>query len=300
MSGNKKEQELKEILKKYVNNQATLSEAAAVDHWYDTLGFEQIKKTGIKQLYLKYAIACVLLITLSAGWFFSRSPLAPTPKKELLIVSGPGERKQITLTDGSEVMLNVQSQLIISGDFGVRDRKVSLKGEAYFKVAKDKRKPFFIQSGVLNTRVLGTSFNISAYPGSDRIKVSVLTGKVTVSQFDGRQHKSLARNMTADKTISFYKSNGKFEVNTENSLLIASWRMHKLYIDNAPIKDISEQLSRHYNVEVKDLSKPNNKDKYTIRFNNESMNGVLQILTALTERQFTYSNHRITIKQRNM
>lgn len=296
MSGNKKEQELKEILKKYLNNQATLSEAAAVDHWYDTLGFDQIKKPGIKQLYLKYAVACVLLITLSAGWFFSRSPDSPTPKKELVIVSGPAERKQITLTDGSEVMLNVHSQLIISRDFGAKDRKVTLKGEAYFKVAKNKEKPFFIQSGELSTRVLGTSFNINAYPRADRIKVSVLTGKVTVSRFDGKQHKALAKNMTTDKTISFYKSNGKFELNTENALLIASWRMHKLYIDNASIKDISEQLSRHYNMEVKDLSHHRNRDKYTIRFNNESMNGVLQILTALTERKFTYNNHRITIK----
>lgn len=326
MSIDKKEAELKEFLKMYVNHQTSLSESEAIDYWYDALDleetnagqelvpiadfeagqnikeylFEHIGKRRSKQKYLRYAAACLILLSTALVWSYNQKPKAMHQAHEMRITAAIGERKEVTLTDGSVVMLNAGSQLLIAADFGEKDRKVSLSGEAYFKIAKDKTKPFLVQSGLLRTSVLGTSFNINAYPERDRIKVAVLTGRVMVSQLDGKQLRPIAKNMTVNKTVSFYKSTGKYEINTEDALAITSWKESKLFIDNASIKDIAAQLKRHYNVTVNDLSKSNPADRYTIRFNRESINGVLQILTKLTDRQFIYNQNQITIKNKNM
>lgn len=325
MSENKKQQQLKEILKKYTSNQASLSEREAVEKWYAGLDSEEkdeqlfaapYLKTTVEQrikgrvytqvlesdkinkrpLYFRYAAACILLVTFGAGWWNFSKQVPETLKKEVLISSGRGEQKQIVLADGSEVYLNSNSELRIAADFGKIDRKITLKGEALFKVAKNKLKPFFIRTGTLNTRVVGTSFNINAYPEMERIKISVLTGKVMVLKSEQGREEVIAKDMTTNRTVSYDKSNGVIELKTENALLCTSWKDKKLYIDNASLADIAEQLRQYYNVEVKNLSKHHRKDRYTIRFNHEPMKSVLQILTLLTKRKFSYSNHQITIK----
>ncbi len=309
MSETKREQELKEILKRYANNQATESEMEAVDRWYDALDFEvsterlfttelneqPLKQKNVHRLKLwSAAAAAIFLMTFTALWFFKVK--SHDLAQDILISSAKMERKQITLADGTEVMLNTGSELLVSADFGNRQRRVKLSGEAYFKVAKDPQRPFIIQSGQIKTQVLGTSFNISAYPDRERIKVSVLSGLVKVSELRAASEKLLAGSMIANQTISFFRKTGRVELNTEDAALITSWRDNKLYIDNASMQDIAELLKGFYHLEVKVLGKLNDNDRYTIRFNRESMKAVLEIMTQLTKREFHYTNNQITIK----
>lgn len=302
MLANKREKELKEILKRYISSQASDAEVEAVDHWYDLLdvsdanpqSISQNKQAKIKPLYIWASAACICFMTAFAAWFY----IAPgaIPPSAIRISTAATERKEVTLADGTVVMLNTGTELMVSGNFGKEERRVVLKGEAYFKVAKNPDKPFIIQSGQLRTRVLGTAFNISAYPDRERIKVSVLTGLVRVSQLKGKSQITLANQMRTDQTISFFRTTGKFEMNSEDASLITSWRDNKLYIDNASITDIAGQLKGFYHLEVKNLSQGSRTDRYTIRFNRESMKAVLEILTHLTKREFEYNNKQITIK----
>ncbi len=310
MSNKNKQKELKEVLKRYVNNEATVSESEAVDRWYDTLGYEsskdkrsidveQVEVTTLKPFrkHLFWAAAAsLILVAFSTFWFINKT--ATSSIEDTIIRSAQTERKEITLSDGTEVILNTGSELLVKGNFGVNQRRVVLKGEAYFKVAKNAEIPFIIQSGQLSTTVLGTAFNISAYPDRDRMKVSVLSGRVSVSQSTGKSEKILANQMTANETISFFRKTGKSELNKEDAKLITSWRDNKLYIDNASIQDIAELLNGYYHMEVNNLIEDRHTDRYTIRFNQESMNGVLQILSRLTSREFIYTNHQINIKQK--
>lgn len=302
MLENKREKELKEILTRYVNNQATSVEVDAVNHWYDTLEVSDSKAKDLNQsgnpkvipLYLWASAACICIMIAFAGWFYFRPD--PVQAIDTLIRTAAAERKEITLTDGTVVVLNTGTELLVSANFNDKERRVVLKGEAYFRVAKDPLKPFVIQSGQLRTLVLGTSFNINAYPHRERIKVSVVTGLVRVSQTKDKSETVLADQMVANQTVSFFKKTGKFEKNNEEALLITSWKDNKLYIDNASIPDIAEQLKGFYNLDVRDLSHSGRTDRYTIRFNKESMKSVLEILTQLTKREFGYSNKQITIK----
>lgn len=317
----KNEQELKSILKKYLNQEANAAETEMVDFWYQQLGAGnmddpflsgttgkeevlndiqrylypytvQVKKSLINSTYLR--IAAILLLCLGVAWFWPQKKLMP--QQELLISTIAGTHKEIKLTDGTIVLLNAKSKLRVAKDFGQKDRKVFLEGEAYFKVATNAGKPFLIRSGQLSTRVLGTSFNINAYPEKDRIKVVVSTGKIQVSKTEGGKTEILAAGMTSNQSVSYYKQSGKYELKKEDASLISSWRDNRLYIDNASVTDIGHQLELHYNIKVLcKLRHPSN-DKYTIRFNHESIDSVLKILSMLTKNKFTYSNQQILIQ----
>ena len=91
-----------------------------------------------------------------------------------------GQKSTIVLADGTNIRLNSESQLIYPTAFTADVREVTLTGEAFFNVAHNKTKPFIIKSGDLVTTVLGTSFNISAFPEED-IEVTVASGKVSVT-----------------------------------------------------------------------------------------------------------------------
>lgn len=319
MLKHKNEQELKSILKKYLNKEANAEESRMVDLWYQQLGGAKVENpfaTGVAdknevlddiQEYLrvhtmpvrrrmihsnffKYGIAAMLVLCIGLGWMFTKQKT--TPQQEILISTLPGTHKEVKLTDGTMVFLNAKSQLRVAKDFGQKDRKVFLEGEAFFKVARNEKQPFLIQSGPLRTRVLGTSFNINAYPDKDRIKVVVSTGKVEVS----KAGEVLAQGMTTNQSVSYYRNTGKYELKDEDAKLTDSWRDNKLYIDNASIPDIARQLELHYNIKVLcELKRPSN-DKYTIRFNNESMSSVLKILSMLTKNKFIYNDHQILIQ----
>lgn len=325
MSENYNEQELKAVLKKYLNAESSIEESQGINSWYEAIGsadeivpvlhheaakaelagkiktylklqLPSEKKTWFKIAYLKYVAASVLLISAGIGGYSYLKQLQLSARKEITVFSNAVTQKQLTLPDGSEVMLNTGSKLVIAKDFGVDSRKVTLVGEAFFKVAKDRDKPFFIRSGTLKTRVVGTSFNISAYPDLEKIKIAVMTGKVRVSESKNGKESMIAQGMVMNQTLSFYKNTSAYELKTEDTELIASWRTNKLYIDNATIKEIATQLGRYYHVKVVCLAKSNPGDRYTIRFNKESMNGVLQILSVLTKKKFIYEHNQITIK----
>ncbi|TDO23353.1 FecR family protein [Pedobacter duraquae] len=324
MSHYNKPKELKSILKKYLQHTASPEESEAVDSWYQNLGVKndevpvldhpvskselensikgylkaqlpRERKKWFLQAYLKYAAAIILIS--GVGLFLTnRSDLKDSSKNETTIFSGRRTQKKITLADGSEIVLNMGSKLVIAKDFGEHDRNVSLSGEAFFDIAKDKTKPFIIHTANISTRVVGTSFNINAYPDLEKIKVAVFTGKVRVAEQQGVHKKIIALGMTQGETLSYYKSTGKSELRTEDTGPITSWRDNKLYIDNANINDIAKQLERYYDIKVIIKSKTNADDRYNIRFKNESMRNVLEILSMLTKRQFIYQTNQIIIK----
>lgn len=153
------------------------------------------------------AAAAVLLIL--TGLFFSRSAIwnAISPVHQLETITVHAERRQLLLPDGSRVWLSPNSKLIYPDKFREGNRVVSLDGEAFFEVAHDVRHPFIIQSGKVNTRVLGTSFNISAYPKQTELSVTLVTGKVAVALQN--ENRLTSATITANQRISVNKAEGR-------------------------------------------------------------------------------------------
>jgi ferric-dicitrate binding protein FerR (iron transport regulator) len=128
-------------------------------------------------------VALWLVIASSALYGFYRyfdqhNDQTNTPTKSLTTQSG--QRKFIRLFDGTKVWLYPSSKLIYSDQFTVNKRRVELDGEAFFEVAKDKKHPFIITSGRMQTEVVGTSFNVRSYSKLADYSVTVVTGVVKV------------------------------------------------------------------------------------------------------------------------
>jgi transmembrane sensor len=137
---------------------------------------QQDEQTPVKRRYTWVAAAGVLLLigVVTILWLM-RNPDSQTQTRVLV---SAGEVVNDTLPDGSTISLNKNSSLSFPSSFTGDQREVTLTGEAFFEVSHDAEHPFIIHTGRMDLKVLGTSFNVRAYPGGDSVHVSVITGKV--------------------------------------------------------------------------------------------------------------------------
>lgn len=132
-----------------------------------------------KSNYLWLAVAGAALIIGWTTWFFiNRNGGNVTDGTTTLAFTSTNAVANDTLPDGTRINLNRNSELIYPSAFVGTERHVSLKGEAFFDVTHDAEHPFIIHTDMMDVKVLGTSFNVKAYPASDSVRVSVVTGKV--------------------------------------------------------------------------------------------------------------------------
>lgn len=169
---------------------------------------KQVKLSPVQLVHyhFRYVAAVMLLLT---GLYFFRSTVwnVVSPAHQLESITSHTERRQLELPDGTKVWLSPNSKLKYPNQFRESNRIVRLDGEAFFEVAHDARRPFIIQSGKVNTRVLGTSFNISAYPQQAEISVTLVTGKVAVAL--QKENSIAAATITANQRISVNKAEGR-------------------------------------------------------------------------------------------
>jgi transmembrane sensor len=157
-------------------------------------------------------------------------------------VSTPrGGEYQVVLPDGTRVWLNAASSLRFPVSFSASERKVELKGEAYFEVAKDITKPFHVAVNGTQVEVLGTHFNIMAYEDENSIKTTLLEGSVKISKGERSEIIKPGQQAIVNENIKVAM------VDTEN---VVAWKNGLTVFRNADIKSIMRQISRWYDVEV--------------------------------------------------
>lgn len=166
--------------------------------------------------------AAAILLLLSVGfWYFDKQAIekpllttVPDETGDLIVKTGIGERRVVSLPDGSTVWLSPSSGLTYPHSFKKEKREVHLSGEAFFEVEKGAEQPFIIYSGALKTVVIGTSFNIQAYESQENIAVMVVSGKVKVSNESEESDVELFANQRAvfnKKTDKIVKVNAELE-----------------------------------------------------------------------------------------
>lgn len=162
---------------------------------------------------------------------------------EMRTITTPyGKSYQITLNDGTEVTMNAGSKLIFPTQFTGSQRNVKLEGEAYFKIAKNKKMPFVVETDKMNTRAVGTEFDVKAYKGSEP-HVTLVKGIVIVSV--PTIDKSIR--LTPGEEISFISNT----VNVKNiDVQSAQWKDGYTYYDNTPLIEVLHDLGRWYNVSI--------------------------------------------------
>lgn len=165
-----------------------------------------------------------------------------TPRLNTLKTPRGGEFK-ITLEDGTEVWLNADSKLTYPETFGADKRMVTLQGEAYFKVAKDSLKPFFVETDGPAVRVYGTEFNICAYEEDRRNYTTLVTGSIGLLPGDGT---NAELKLTPGSQAQYDKQSDNTFVQTVNADVVTSWRKGVFVFEEFSLEQIMQTLSRWY------------------------------------------------------
>ena len=127
-------------------------------------------------------IAAAISVLLVSALYISNNVGKSAPVLEMnKIVVPPGQRANLTLSDGTNVWLNARTKIVYPAVFDKSVRQVAVDGEAYFDVAKDKKRPFIVETGKCNMEVLGTKFNVEGYSDKDDFEVTLMEGSVRVA-----------------------------------------------------------------------------------------------------------------------
>lgn len=160
-----------------------------------------------------------------------------------LLTTPKGGQYQLTLGDGSKVWLNASSSIRFPAAFAADERRVEITGEVYFEVAKDKKRPFRVKFGDSEVEVLGTSFNIMAYPEEKVSKTTLLEGSVRLSS-TGKSR------MLVPGQQGAVHSDGAIVTATVDTEREIAWKQGLFYFRDSGIGEIMRDASRWYDIEV--------------------------------------------------
>jgi ferric-dicitrate binding protein FerR (iron transport regulator) len=210
-------------------------------------------------------------------------------ENDITQVAAKGEKREIELNDGSKIFLNSGSTITYPENFK-EDRRITLEGEAFFKVAPNPEKPFRIKSGTIETKVLGTSFNINAY-AKGREKISVNSGIVQVTYGNNSSQKvTLTKNMQ----LSFFEGNlpAITEMNSEN---YNAWTNNIIVLDKTSLGETAKILENWYDVDI-EFADPSLKE-LTIsgKFKEEKLETVLKSIALIKDLEVDHNNPKSII-----
>lgn len=157
-----------------------------------------------------------------------------------------GGEYDLVLEDGTRVWLNADSRLKYPVVFPGSERRVMLEGEAYFEVARDTNRPFLVETGVQSLRVLGTAFNVCAYPDEPDIYTTLVHGSVALST-GGQGHECV---LVPGEQAVCHVHNGSFTVGKVDVSQVAAWKKGLFVFENQNLEQIMLKLARWYNVTV--------------------------------------------------
>ncbi len=216
------------------------------------------------------AAAAVLILAVA---LIAMRGLLQSKPETLLVTTNPKENRNLILTDGTKVQLNAQSEITVPKSFENQDkRRVQLSGEAYFAVKADAKQPFEIKTSAVMITVLGTAFNVRAYPGETTTEVEVEEGRVKMRV--GSQQITL---LAKEKGIYNSREN-KLEKRKTKQLNAQAWRTHRLAFQNEPLSEIIQELERYHRVQIELANDTMKSCAFTCNFDKTELADALQVL----------------------
>ena len=195
------------------------------------------------------AIIVIALIVSFAAYHYTS--ISNHENDQLVIiekVTQKGQKSNIILGDGTLIRLNSDSKLVYPERFNSTKREVLLEGEAFFDVVRDKKRPFIIKSGDLSTTVLGTSFNIRAFP-HEISQITVATGKVQVTS--GNSQSTLnSQLLVSGEQINYDPSSGQILKNEVDIEQFLAWKDGILNFEEMELHEATKILERWYGVSI--------------------------------------------------
>jgi transmembrane sensor len=259
------------LLELYLEGKCTPEQKEQMEQWFDRLSEEgsgeelpedrelvmqrlknridgQIKKQNFFNLPVLLRVAASVIVILSLGtWAYLRYQSAATAAIQYVTRSAArGQQLKVTLPDGSMVTLNAGSGIRYPENFKENRTVTLLEGEACFDVTTDPAHPFTVASNGIQTKVLGTVFNIQAYKALDEITVTVIRGKVAVGT--SSQQKPLL--VLPDEQAVIRSATGSQQMRKANAAAVAGWLTGKLAFRNETLQHVAVLLENIYDVKI--------------------------------------------------
>lgn len=236
--------------------------------------YDEVRKPAVRfmSLYSKIAAAIMIPLLAGAGFLLLRDQSGNEGIQSSASIYAPaGSRVSFVLPDGTEGMLNSGSTLAYSMPFS-KNRSVALTGEAWFEVAPDPKHPFTVNAGELDLTVLGTAFNISAYPEENYTEVVLERGEVLVSCENYKE------GMVMNPSERLVYKNGQVTRSSTDPSKYSSWTTGKLVFRGDDMSEVARRIERWFNVKVELMDKDLEKYSFRATFEDDSLEEVLKFL----------------------
>lgn len=241
---------------------------------------EPVRKTGsVFSFYRWVAAAAIILLAGTAVFYLMNTSTDKNGSTNYKIIStARGQTQEVVLPDGSHVWLNAASSLRFPASFSSSERLVELTGEAFFDVEHADKIPFHIHSGGITTSVLGTAFDINAYPGQQALFVTVKRGLVKVQKGN-----TLLATLQKGEQVKI-TGNSNARLISVDTLSIAGWLEGDLYYKDEVLADIITDLQRVFNEPIQINNASLNEVRTTVSFNKEiGIQKALEIICRITD-----------------
>lgn len=315
-----------EIIAKYLNNQCSEGEQVLVEAWYKSFednpdGISGLSNDDREELiqrvrqnmdrkikpiqiytpqhWVWYAsgIAAMMLIVIGLSFYFnpksdknlsrvkSDIPLSDWAKYE----NSSAKILKISLPDGSTVWLQPKTHLSYNQSDRVY-RQVNLRGEAFFEVKRDEVRPFLIYSGKMTTKVLGTSFNVKAYPETEKFEVSVVTGKVSVTNESNKEVF-----VTPKQQVVLENKSDALTINELPKDKTFYWELASLTFDDISMQDVVDNIEQNFNVKIH-LNQKLRACRLSGNFDQEHLSTILEIICKSIDAEYIMDGQEIYLK----
>jgi len=210
---------------------------------------------SIKSKVFQYAAFFILLLALPVVYFLGEKQNV-YPDSYTTISCALGDKTEVVLPDSSKVYLNSGSKLTFNNNFNERQRQIFLEGEAFFSVTKDKSSPFTVKASDIEVKVLGTQFNLKAYPEENKVSATLIEGSLEVS--DKKQSVIIkpSQKLIYDKDTKTMQKQLLTDTTPDTE-----WKEGRLVFRNESLAELELKLERWFDVDI-DFADENVKTKH--------------------------------------
>jgi len=240
-----------------------------------------VKKLSLNSWWMGAAATVSLIIMSWAIWGVLQSSKQNIVSKEIIVAGN--QTHSVILSDGSQVDVNGGSRFLYPETFVGDKREVELTGEAFFKVAANKEKPFFINAGPVSVRVVGTQFNVSAFEQKE-IEVVVSEGVVEVSS--GADKVVLTKGFRA----VFDRKTGSLIKSMNSNPNFNAWKTHQIVFKESSLQEVINVLEDVYKVDVTVDDTSLLSYQLTASFKSQSLDNVLNVVSRTFHLKYVYVN----------
>ena len=294
----------------YEHNDAAITEQNNV---VNTVVTNPGKYRGI--LWAASVAAAVIIVALLALNHTNNKQVLKNELAANVVTTRPGSKSKVQLPDGTQVWLNADSKISYKNNFLGDIREVTLSGEAFFDVVKDKTRPFIIHTGSIDLKVLGTAFNVRSYPNEKTTETSLIRGSVEILLHNNPDKKYILKpneKLVVNNSITKAAGSKNQDENTgqdqqimtlskilfdkqDSSNIETRWTNDLLDFDGTPFANIVTELERLYKVRFIIKDEKLKQVRFTGVFSNKSLDEVMEALRISGQFQYKFKNDVVIV-----